>query len=420
MYAFRKPFTVAQYENLAFWGIHYKVILLFAQVGGYAISKFIGIKVISEMTPSRRATTIVGLVAIAHFALLPYAVAPYWLKPFFLFLNGLPLGMVFGCVFAFLEGRRVTEALAAGLCASFIMASGVVKSVGAVLMTSYGVSQFWMPLATGALFWPTLLIGVWMLNQIPLPDQTDVAYRSDRTPINGQQRRRFFGRYAIGLSALILLVIMLTLFRSVRDDYAAEIWRGFGFEKPEVFAQSETMVAIIAVALSAATVFIRGNHLAFRISMAIVGLGFACAFGTVLTYWGTQSWTEQSAFQFMVIIGVSLYVPYVLFHTTIFERLIAVLRDKSNVGFLLYLADSAGYMSTVVLMVIVNLVVGSEIDFVGLLFWIAVIISPLSILGTLLIVAYFQKKDGDPAHVTPGPLSDYPNQPVQTSEPLSH
>ena len=47
-----------------------------------------------------------------------------------MFLNGLPLGMVFGLVVSYLEGRRQTEALAAALTASFIVSSGVVKSVG--------------------------------------------------------------------------------------------------------------------------------------------------------------------------------------------------------------------------------------------------------------------------------------------------
>ena len=77
MYAFRKPFTVAQYDDLVFWGVGYKVILLFAQVSGYALSKFIGIKVISEMSPNRRAAMILGLIGVAHLALLPYAVSPY-------------------------------------------------------------------------------------------------------------------------------------------------------------------------------------------------------------------------------------------------------------------------------------------------------------------------------------------------------
>ena len=66
-------------------------------------------------------------------------------------LNGLPLGMVFGLVLGFLEGRRHTEALTAGLCASFIVADGVDKSVGAYLLEA-GVSEYWMPFAAGLLF----------------------------------------------------------------------------------------------------------------------------------------------------------------------------------------------------------------------------------------------------------------------------
>ncbi|WP_339728536.1 DUF5690 family protein [uncultured Gimesia sp.] len=392
MYAFRKPFTVAQYEDVVYWGIGYKVILLFAQVSGYALSKFIGIKVISEMTPNRRAMMILGMIGIAHLALLPYAVAPYWLKPVFLFCNGLPLGMVFGCVFAFLEGRRVTEAMAAGLCASFIMASGTVKTVGAILMQDYGVTEFWMPFLTGALFWLPLLIGVWMLQQIPPPGELDVTARSKRSPFNGAERRQFFSRNALGLTVLILLMVLLTIFRSVRDDYAAEIWSGFGIEKPEIFAQSEMLVAIAVVALSSVVVFIGANYRAFKIGMLMVGLGFSCALGTTLFYWGTTNWTEEAAFQFMVLIGISLYVPYVLFHTTIYERVIAMLRDKSNVGYLLYLGDFAGYMSTVVLMAVVNLVFEKNLDFVSLLFWLALIISPVSIAGTVVVVLYFRQK----------------------------
>ncbi|QDV48304.1 DUF5690 family protein [Gimesia fumaroli] len=392
MYAFRKPFTVAQYEDLVYWGVGYKVILLFAQVSGYALSKFIGIKVISEMTPNRRAAMILSLIGVAHLALLPYAVAPYWLKPVFLFCNGLPLGMVFGCVFAFLEGRRVTEAMAAGLCASFIMASGTVKTVGAILMQDYGVSEFWMPFLTGALFWLPLIIGVWMLQQIPPPGELDVTARSKRSPFNGVERRQFYSRNALGLTVLILLMVLLTIFRSVRDDYAAEIWSGFGVEKPEIFAQSEMLVAIAVVALSAAVVFIGANYRAFKVGMSMVGLGFACALVTTLSYWGTTHWTEDAAFQFMVLIGISLYVPYVLFHTTIYERVIAMLRNKSNVGYLLYLGDFAGYISTVVLMAIVNLVFEKNLDFVSLLFWLALIISPVSIVGTVVVVLYFRLK----------------------------
>ena len=51
-----------------------------------------------------------------------------------MFMNGLFLGMIWGLVFSYMEGRRVSEVLGAVLCASFIVSSGAVKSVGVLLM----------------------------------------------------------------------------------------------------------------------------------------------------------------------------------------------------------------------------------------------------------------------------------------------
>ena len=49
VYAFRKTFAAATFEGLMFLGINYKVWLVTFQVIGYALSKFIGIKIISEL-----------------------------------------------------------------------------------------------------------------------------------------------------------------------------------------------------------------------------------------------------------------------------------------------------------------------------------------------------------------------------------
>lgn len=43
-YAFRKPFTAATYDDLALGGVDYKTLLVIAQVAGYALSKFVGIR----------------------------------------------------------------------------------------------------------------------------------------------------------------------------------------------------------------------------------------------------------------------------------------------------------------------------------------------------------------------------------------
>ena len=192
MYAFRKPFTAATYEDTVWMGIGFKTILVAAQVGGYTLSKFIGIKVVSEMPPKYRAISILGLIGVAEIALLMFALTPVPWNFIWLFVNGLPLGMVFGLVLGFLEGRRVTESLSAGLCASFIVSSGFVKSVGRTLMQDYGVDTYWMPFASGLIFVVPLCVFVWMLSQIPPPSKKDEHQRSKRAPMNGLDRRSFF------------------------------------------------------------------------------------------------------------------------------------------------------------------------------------------------------------------------------------
>ena len=49
VYALRKPFTAATFEGLEFFGLDYKVATSIIQIFGYLISKFIGIKMISEL-----------------------------------------------------------------------------------------------------------------------------------------------------------------------------------------------------------------------------------------------------------------------------------------------------------------------------------------------------------------------------------
>ena len=76
MYAFRKPFTAGTFDDATLWGAGYKTILVASQVAGYTLSKFLGVKFVSEMPASRRAVSILGLIAAAEIALLLFAVTP--------------------------------------------------------------------------------------------------------------------------------------------------------------------------------------------------------------------------------------------------------------------------------------------------------------------------------------------------------
>jgi hypothetical protein len=360
MYAYRKPFTAGTYSDFALAGVSYKTVLVIAQVLGYTLSKFLGIKVVAEVKPHRRVVLLLALIAAAQVALLLFGLIPPPFNFICLFLNGLPLGMVFGLMLGFLEGRRHTEALAAGLCTSFILADGVTKSAGSYVLNELrecGVSEFWMPFTTGLLFAPPLLGFTWMLTRVPGPSPDDIAARTQRKPMSGSERWHFFRRYAIGLTLVVLVFLLITILRSVRADFAPEIWGGLQVTvDPSVFARSETVVAAGILILNGSVVFISDNRRAFFVALLLAVAG-AILIGTTLG--GLQA-GMLSPFAFMVLHGVGLYLPYIAVHTTIFERLIAMTRDRGNIGYLMYLADSFGYLGYVVVLLARNLIAPTE------------------------------------------------------------
>ncbi|MEC8532891.1 MAG: DUF5690 family protein, partial [Pseudomonadota bacterium] len=197
MYAFRKPFTAATFDLVPGWdfALDYKIALVIAQVAGYALSKLIGVKVIAEMRAERRALAIVLLIGASWIALVLFAVTPAPWNVAALFLNGLPLGLIWGLVFGFMEGRRTSEVLGAILCASFILSSGVVKSVGKALMEHQHVSPFWMPATVGLVFMPLLAVSVLALAALPPPSPADEAERVARRPMMAGERAAFLARH---------------------------------------------------------------------------------------------------------------------------------------------------------------------------------------------------------------------------------
>ncbi len=346
MYAFRKPFAAASYEGFDAgpFEVDFKVALVIAQVLGYALSKLIGIKVVSEAKAHRRAPFILGLIGVAWLALVGFALAPGPYKIAMLFVNGLPLGMIWGLVFGYLEGRRTSELLGALLCASFIVSSGTVKAVGAALMVYAGVSELWMPAVTGALFMPLLALSVWGLSTLPPPDAADEAARTMRAPMGPAERGRVLSTYGPGLALLIAAYVLFTAFRDFRDNFAAEIWRALGrADAAAVFALSEIPVAIVALAGLAAVMAVRDNLRALTIIHGIV----ICGAGLLAGAAAAQGSGLIGPMAFMVATGAGLYLAYTPFNAMLFDRLIAAARFPGTAGFLIMLADASGYAGSV-------------------------------------------------------------------------
>jgi hypothetical protein len=344
VYAFRKTFAVATFEGIEYLGISYKVWLVTFQVVGYAASKFVGIKVISELKAGSRATGILITVGLAGLSWLAFGLVPAPYNMIFLFTNGFPLGLVWGMVFGYLEGRRFTEILGAGLSVSFIFSAGLAKSVGGFIMRDWGVSETWMPFTTACVFTLPLLFFLFMLDKVPPPTALDESLRTKRQPMNAGERRKFVVTFLPGIVFFTLSYILLTVFRDFRDNFSAEVWKTLGYgNSPEIFTTTEIPVSIIVLAVMGSLMVVKNNQRAFMINHLIIIIGM------VLTGISTFLFQQEliSAPVWMILIGLGLYLGYVPFNSIFFDRLLAAFHYVGTVGFLIYLADSFGYLGSV-------------------------------------------------------------------------
>jgi len=345
MYAFRKPFAAASYSGAPLFGLTLKTVFVVSQIVGYTCSKYLAVKVVSEASRARRWPLLMGIVLAAELALLGFAVLPEPLKLVAIFLNGLPLGMVWGLVVRYLEGRRTSELLLAGLSASFIVASGAVKDVGRWLL-GLGVGVYWMPFVAGLLFLLPFALLSRGLDRLPEPDADDIRERVERTPMTAARRREFFIRYMPGLVLLLFVYLCLTAFRDFRDNFGVEIFAELGYSnQPALFTVTEVPVAVLVLLTLASLGAVRDP---------VKGLGalFAVMLAGILLLGGATFFLQRaqlSGASWMVLIGFGAYLAYVPFSSFLFDRITTATRFTGTAVFAINLADATGYTGSVAL-----------------------------------------------------------------------
>ncbi len=345
MYAFRKPFAAASFEGEGLFGLELKTVFVISQVIGYTISKYVGIRVVSESTRARRLQLLLGLIVAAELTLVLFAISPRPVKPLMMALNGLPLGMVWGLVVRYLEGRRTSELLLAALSCSFIVASGVVKDVGRWVL-SVGVDEYWMPAAVGLVFLPAFALMARLLDGVAEPDAQDEASRAVRTEMPVEQRRDFLQRYLGGMVLLLATYFLLTALRDYRDNYGAELIRELGYgARAAAFSRTEVPVALL-VLLAMASVGAFQKRLSGLVAVfTLMGLGMVlvgvATLGLDLHWYGGETW--------MILIGLGAYLAYVPFSSFLFDRIMAATRHAGTAVFAINLADAVGYTGSVLL-----------------------------------------------------------------------
>jgi hypothetical protein len=399
MYAFRKPFTAATYECpdrcRDLYGIQLKIALVTVQVVGYTISKFSGIVIISTLNKNYRGLYIIFALLIAELALLGVGAVSSLDERYsviFMFINGLPLGLIWGIVFSFVEGRETSEFLATGMCISFIIASGIVKSVGAAMVQSWHVDQYWMPAFAGAVFFPFLIIGTYLLELLPEPSIKDVEKRTRRVPMTHADRVRMLKTFWPGLVVNVLFYMTLTAIRDFRDNFAPELWLAFGqTREPAVFTITEVAVGIVVVIpIVLFMVYIKTNMNTLVAYHILIFAGMIVVAGVAFVY-NLDPGRQSTGMVLMIGTGIGLYFAYVPFSQIIWDLMLATFQYPATSGFLMYVCDSLGYLSSVAVLMVKNFL-QTDARWDTFYVWMCFGMAGTGIVCTTISLAYYWQK----------------------------
>lgn len=352
------------------------------------LSKFYGIRFIAELQRHGRWKTSVLMIGTAWLSLLLFAVVPApWGMLCFL-INGFTLGFMWGVVFSYVEGRRATDFIGVVLAVSFIFAGGFSRSIGKWLMLHLNITEYWMPFATASLFAVPLILFYTLLERAPFPDADDVAERTIRLPMNKTERTQFLHQFKGGVIAFVVIYLLLTIMRDLRDNYMANMWNELGYAaSASVFAKTETITSLIVLVLIGMLVFVRKNIKAFRFIHILLISGFVIA-GVASVMFLNKLISGAGWMQFT---GLGLYIAYVLFNSVFFERLLATFSIAGNVGFLIYVADAWGYLGSITVMLSKE-IFKLQLNWVSFYTQVVIIFAVVGILVSVFSFFYFNQK----------------------------
>ncbi|MDM1293076.1 hypothetical protein HX021_02045 [Sphingobacterium sp. N143] len=145
-----------------------------------------------------------------------------------------------------------------------------------------------------------------------------------------------------GILITVVIYTMLTILRDVRDNFEIEIWQMLHLKGAGIFAKVDGTIALVVLLLISSLIMVKNNLKAFKWIHYLIIFGFLTS--GISTYLFTLQWI--SGLTWMLLVGLGLYMAYIPYNALFFERMIATYRMKSNIGFVMYMADSVGYLGS--------------------------------------------------------------------------
>lgn len=342
VYALRKAFTASTFDGLTLWGSDYKIVISICQILGYLLSKYCGIKIVSELKRKHRLPAIILSASGAELSLVLFGIIPYPFNFLCLFFNGLSLGCMWGFLFSYIEGRRLTDILAGFLGVSMVISSGAAKSFGLYVL-SFQVSPFWMPAIIGGIATP-LLVGIsFLLDKLPEPSDKEKKEKMERKPLDKTQRKTLLRKYSLFLVPLLTVNILYTVLRDIKEDFLVDIIKHTDIHlSPFLFVRIDSVATILLLIVLSSMIMVRNNRRSLAVLLMLMFAGSLVVFLSALFFESLRA----SPVVWLFLQSMGIYTAYLAFQTVFFDRFIACFKIEGNVGFFIYTSDFLGYLAS--------------------------------------------------------------------------
>jgi len=379
MYALRKPFSGLTFNDMMLWGLNIKIWMVLCQLIGYTLSKIVGIRFFGGLNRDYRGIFLICLMAasLIPLVIIRFTSIEFW--PFLMVLNGFPLGLVWGLVFSYVEGRKFTELIGAMLACTFVFSSGWVKTIALWLQSSLELSINEVPYITGAFALFPAVIFIILLERFPGPTAEDIELRLERKALDHPTQKKILGDLQYLILPFVIIYGLLTILRDFRDNFSADMLNQYLVYNTLSFVKIELPITLLLLCIVPVFSFIKSHTKSLKLTAYCITIGgFICLISVI----GFQL-QLISLPALLVISGTGLYLGYILINISVMDRIIGLSGTNGNSGFLIYIADSVGYLFSLTITSVAFLGKTKSIDWVS-------IFDKLTIVGSILIIALSQ------------------------------
>jgi hypothetical protein len=379
-YGISSSIFAGKYNRYSIFG-NMKDAITIAQIIGYTIGKIVIYYNISKIKKECRFKFSILTIICSTIPLIIFGLLPDDSAIVMILLSSIFISFAWGSIIFYVEGKSNNELIYMLIYFGVISGSGVAKTFGDYLINK-NINEKWIPAICGVCGMNGYIIFLIILH---LYNKNNILDRHNRqSNISQEQRTQFMKKYKIGLVSTALVYGLLLGYRNYRDYYSLEILHeilGQNF-KSGVYAYSEIIISVSVLFTNGLLFMIKSDRMKFYFMLyqMLIG-GIIIGISTIFTI---------NSYLWIILTGFGLFVGYIPARAMLYDKLMSITHNNFSAVYLIYFADSIGYIFTIIVIIIKKYSV--EISYVDYFVILSYIVAGFSIINMIISIIFFYMK----------------------------